>query len=432
MKRTHRPVDRRSAAQMHALAAVRREIGPRDRAGRSKYLREFNAAFRQYDAPLTHEQLNTRLASADIILVGDYHALPACQKFASHIVEQIAGKRPVVLGVEAVLSRDQPILDCWWRREISEVELHERLRFDCEWGYEWAPFYDLLISVRENADGVYGLDCLPRYDLRRIRSRDRHAAEKIRDVRERHPQAVLVVLFGESHMASQHLPALVKKELPSERTITVLQNLDALYWQAMDEGAEVVSLGPDTVCVFNANPLEKYENYRLCLERWHGDDTPDFTPAVHNLILSLARSLGFRADSPRNGTQPKHLVDSLPEVVYLGEHESADSLNLIQRADLEHGGCIYAPQSNTVYIREFNINAASREAARFLRHACTRANTPHVEIELERTLAHFGSRLLSLGGLDQNQTGEKLYQAYVEGRVTRAQVRRMFLGKAEL
>src|SRR5262249_17919217 len=162
-------------------------------------------------------------------------------------------------------------------------------------------------------------------------------------MRERHRQAVLVVLFGESHMAPQHLPALVKQELPSEKTVTVLQNLDSLYWQAVKEGAEAVSLGPEAVCVFNSNPLEKYGNYRLCLERWHGDETPDFTPAVHNMILSLARTLGFRADSPRNGTQPKHLAASLPEVVHLCARESADSLDDMQRATLDRGGCVYAP-----------------------------------------------------------------------------------------
>jgi hypothetical protein len=94
---------------MHALAAVRREIRSRDSASSSKYLREFTTAFRSYDASLTSEQLDERLAAADIVFVGDYHALPASQHFAAMLLERVAAGCPVVLGVEAVLSRDQQI-----------------------------------------------------------------------------------------------------------------------------------------------------------------------------------------------------------------------------------------------------------------------------------------------------------------------------------
>jgi hypothetical protein len=423
---------RQHAAQMHALAAVRREIGSRDRASRSKYLREFTAAFRKYDAPLTREQLNAQLTSADLILLGDYHALPACQKFAAEIIEQFAGGRPIVVGAEAMLSRDQQILDSWWRGEIGEQELRERLRFDREWGYDWTPFYDLLTAARQHADGIYGLDCVPRTDLRRIRSRDRHATLKIREMREQHPEATLLVIFGESHMSPEHLPALVKEALPRERTVTVLQNVDALYWQAVGEEAEAVSLGPDAVCVFNSNPLEKYESYRLCLERWTGDDQPDFSPAVYNLIFSLARCLGFRLDSPNNGTQPKYLADSLPEVVYVSEPDAQDHLPEKEKAAFEHLGCVYAPRTNTFFIREFKMAHAAGEAARFLHHACKGMPREPGQNDLENALAHFGSRLLCPGNLEQasaHAEGETLYRAYLEGRVTRAAVRRMFLAR---
>ena len=241
--------ERRTAAQMHALAAVRREISSNDSASQSKYLRDFQHAFQQYDAELTAEQLNQRLVSADVLLIGDYHALPASQRFAGNTVEALAQKRPVVLGIEAVLSRDQHILEAWWRREISEETLRRRLRFDGEWGYDWDPFYGLLVAARENAEGIYGLDCMPRNDLRRIRSRDRHAAAKIREMRHLHPGAALLVLFGESHMAPQHLPALLKKAMPEERLLTVLQNLDSIYWAATQAGAPAVTVEADTLCV---------------------------------------------------------------------------------------------------------------------------------------------------------------------------------------
>src|SRR3954469_1778878 len=248
---------RRSPAQLTALAGVEREIRAQDSHNRRKYLREFNEAFKRYESVLSREQLQETLRAADVILIGDYHALPAAQRCAALLLEQraLAGDRPVILGLETIFARDQHIVDEWWRREIEESELRQRIRFDLDWGYDWAPFYELLVTARENADALYGLDCMPREDLRKIGARDRHAAIKISEIRERHPEAAIFVLFGESHLAPAHLPSLVREQLPSAKIRTVLQNNDALYWRAAGEKAdrvEAVRVNDDVICVFNA------------------------------------------------------------------------------------------------------------------------------------------------------------------------------------
>jgi len=442
MRRSSKTGERRSAAQMHALAAVRREIVSRDSSSGRKYLREYAQAFRHYDSVLTAQQLDEKVFAASILLVGDYHALPASQRYAASLIEQLSSSRPVVLGVEAVLSRDQPILDSWWRREIGEQELRTRLRFDHDWGYDWEPLFELLTSASDHADGVYGLDCMPREYMRRIRSRDRHAAAKLCEMRQRHPHATLIALFGESHMAPDHLPHLVQHAIPGEPVLTLLQNVDALYWQAVGENAAAVSTGPQSVCVFNSSPLEKYESYRLCLERWHGDDQPDFAPAIYNLIFSLARTLGFRLHSPHNGTQPKYLADSLPEVVNVtdvsasvsnGAEEIAGEGTQTMQAVLETHGCVYIPGSNTFLIREFRMAHVAVEAARFLHHACRGMVQKRCSLssDIENVLAHFGGRLLCPGSPQEdcfkNEDGEKLYNAYLEGRLTKAVAKRIFL-----
>ena len=442
MKRASKERERRSAAQMHALAAVRREIVLRDSSSGRKYLREYTQAFRSFEKILTTEELQERIARANTLLVGDYHALAASQRYAATLIEQVAPARPVVLCVEAVLSRDQEILNSWWRRELAEDALRSRLRFDRDWGYDWEPFFALLNTARDHAEAIYGLDCMPRKDMRRIRSRDKHAAAKIREAREKHPNAVIMVLFGESHLAPQHLPQLIRQDLPADVVLTVLQNVDALYWQAVGANAGAVSTDADTVCVFNSSPLEKYESYRLCLERWNSDDQTDFAPAVYNVIFSLARTLGFRLDSPHNGTQPRFLADSLPEVVNVGDAESNDfgqqagvdgidsreecARGMISK--IEDCGCSYAAESNRFFIREFHMAAVAAESARFLLCAC-RNFAAEEQSESEGVLAHFGSRLLCPEAVQErpNAQGEELYQSYLAGRVSRAAIRRMFL-----
>jgi uncharacterized iron-regulated protein len=144
---------RRSAAQLHALAGVEREIHAQDSHSRRKYLREFTQAFRTTKRSRFTADSNA-LHAADIVLIGDYHALPAAQRYAASLIEQraLAGDRPVVLGVETIFARDQHILDEWWRREIDEDELRQRIRFDLDWGYDWAPFHELLVTARDHGE----------------------------------------------------------------------------------------------------------------------------------------------------------------------------------------------------------------------------------------------------------------------------------------
>jgi hypothetical protein len=377
---------RRSAAQLHALQGVEREIRAQDSHNRRKYLREFNQAFRNYDAVLDLEQIQDAVCSADVVLVGDYHALPAAQRYAASLIEQraLAGDRPVVLGVETIFARDQHILEEWWRREIDESELRQRIRFDLDWGYDWTPFHELLVSARDHAEALYGLDCMPREDLRKIGARDRHAAAKIAEIRERHPNAVIFVLFGESHLAPGHLPRELQRQMPGTKIVTVLQNIDALYWRAAGERAdrvEAVRVKDDVLCVFNATPLEKYESYRLFLDQWsRAEEGPDFAPTIYNLIDSLVRFLAINRYSPHNGTQPRFLVDMLPEVY--GSASDAMLRRLLSRkgvseqdresllTKVEEHGSAYLPQVNAFYVREFQMVRAAEDATRFLHHAC--------------------------------------------------------------
>ena len=425
---------RRSAAQLHAIASVEREIRAADPASSRKYLRDFRDAYRSYEKVLAPGDVHRAIAAAAIVLVGDYHALPNSQRSVAALLGGPELRhRPVVLGVETIFSRDQHILDEWSRGEIDEAELRQRIRFELDWGYDWAPFYELLSAARDRGAFIYGLDCMPREDLRKIGARDRHAADMIADLRRRHPDALVVVLFGESHLAPQHLPALLQKRLPAEPILTVLQNVDDLYWRAAGEAGdhvEAVQVRENILCVFNATPLEKYENYRLCLDRWRRDDesggTPDLGPTLYNLIEGMVRFLRIDQYSPHNTTQPRLLVDLMPEVY----SSSSDSLlrkllsrkgftaeqrrSLLRQARVR--GSVYLAPINAVYVRQFHMATSAEDATRFLHQACRglpslsngkvhgqrKAPPSHLrsnddafyETVVEHALAFFGSRIL--------------------------------------
>jgi uncharacterized iron-regulated protein len=263
------------AWEQRAVTGITQEIHALDPIAERKYLRDFRDVFRSYHREVTAEQFNRELLHADVILLGDYHTLPAAQRYAAQLVTQLAedGKGSgFSLGLEAVFAADQPPLDAWWRKEITEHELRLALRFDEDWGYAWEPVRNLLETAQRHRVPVYGLDCGPRSNLRAIRRRDRHAATRIAEIRERSPQRPVLALFGESHLAPGHLPALVRAQRPRDKVLTVLQNCDALYWQldGNRNGARpVVEVCDQVFCVFTASLFEKYDSYRTYL---HSED----------------------------------------------------------------------------------------------------------------------------------------------------------------
>jgi hypothetical protein len=415
---------RRSAAQLHAVANVEKEIRATDPHLRRKYLQEFSAAYSRYESVLKTEELKRELLAADILLVGDYHALPKSQQFAAELLETITSSgHQVVLGLEMVYARDQPILDEWLGGEIDEQELRRRIRYDVEWGYEWEPIRDLLARARSAGAMVCGVDCMPRGDLRRIGLRDRHAAARIAEMREEHPAAKLVVLFGESHLAPNHLPKLVRDLIGTHcRVLTILQNVDALYWQASGEPGEPVSavrVDAGTVCVLNAAPLEKYESYRQCLDRWRGNKPGhlDVAPAFYNLIDALQRFLHIDQYTTASAAGPRFQVDLLPEVVLVAQgvqlsrtlrHKGVGEgdVQRLQKRLEEHGSC-YVPRVNKLYVSHFELATIADAAAEFV---CVRNSSEMDPREsppagedrfyqtcFQRALVEYGARVLFPG-----------------------------------
>ena len=407
---------RRSAGERHALAGIEREIRSADPKLGSKYLNDFATAFKKYERVISSEKLKAKLLAADIVLVGDYHALPASQRYAAQLLRQLAaGGEPPVLALETVFTRDQHILDAWMRGEIGEEELRQRIRFETEWGFDWAPLQALLAAARQCAAACYGIDCMPRHDLRTISIRDRHAALQLAEIRERHPKSSVLVLFGESHLAPGHLPRLLRESRPQDRILSVLQNVDALYWLAAGEHrgqVEAVQVSDDVVCAFSSTPLEKYQSYSHWIERWRQERASqvDLGSTFYNLIDALASFLRIDQYAPENGTQPRFLVDKLPEVRVRPDTESLRKLlgrygiarmelaNII--AALERSQSCYLERLNTIFATGFELAHAAGQCARFLHLACS-GGLGRLQHEPEKHLAPMPEALFYSAVMDE-------------------------------
>ncbi len=362
-----------------------------------RYFRDLARHVRAAAAPATHLELFDACARAELLYVGEFHAVEACQRFAARLLEEMAGRvGRLALGIEFVYARQQPLLDRRQAGTLDDPAFLRRIHYREEWGYPWEGYRLLLDRARRLGVPVYALDVAPRAGFDGLPRRDEHAARRITSLLQREPDRRLIVLFGESHLSRNHVPRRVRTRLARagiiRRELTVVQDPDFVYWSFVSRGEPVppaARVDDTTFAVFHGSPLEKYEAYRQILERWRDDAPPeedaDLTPAVHHLIEVLLRWLDIRPDRRlirlRAGWE-ETLSDTFPEVYSGGEAEellpgilqehSRSDAEIAEAIELfERRGALYESRSNTMFLRKYLPGRAAGEGARFLRVALT-------------------------------------------------------------
>ena len=440
------------AFQKATVARLRKEIGDVDRTSKRGYIREFHSSIGRFQQTASWDDLVIACYRADLVYIGDYHALPSAQETAARLIKAIAERsRAVVLGVEMVYGRHQRLLDRYMSRELDEAAFLRAIRYDSDWGYDWPSFRRVYDVAREQGIPVVGLDCPPRTGFRHIRRRDRYAADRIAGMIVAEPDARAVVLFGESHLAPSHLPRQVTQRLKrkgiEKRVVTVVQNLEEIYWQMGEAGhpqSEVARLGDDTWCHFSAGPIAKYEAYRRTIELWKGEeadeDPVDLTSTVHGIIDMILRFLKidpYRRRLKVPGRGRDLIMDLYPDVhsgldpdevrilfksARLPVEDAAEVLDHLQRS----GSC-YVPRLNAIFLGEFSLVHAGEEAAHFINQllkgeiyeAVPRALPQHdlfYSAVLEEALGFFGSKLVDPSRNHFFET--EFYQYYRKDRET--------------
>lgn len=440
---TSRNLGEKIAFERREIEKLKRAIEEANGYVDSPYITRFNKEYTAYHHVSSFENLYNEAEQADIVYLGDYHALPTCQEFHAEFIERLVQARPgVILALEMFFSRNQPALQAWMDGRISDETFLRRIEYDLEWGYPWESYRKILLTARKYNLPTFGIDCEKRNDFETLRLRDDHAAQKILSLLKVYTGRPVVVIFGESHLASRHLPARVRHYLRRERlrkkTLTVLQNLDELYWSlACDghEGEKVAQIKPGAWCVFSSTPFIKYQAYQQAIETWHasrGDEEElDLTATMHSLIdtmLNFIQVDKYRYSLTPGGPYREFIVDVYPEVY--GPDDRAmfkalldmSSLSRAEKAFIIHhvesNGSCYIPGINAIYLGKLDVVHGAEEAAHFVHYACRRQVGAHAPTGrrfrvdvfytrvLEEALGYFGSKLIDPG---RNQFKKSLF-----------------------
>src|SRR4051812_30530814 len=200
-----------TALKRATVKKIQSDIGELDGSPSRKYIHQFNREFQTFEAVCESDAVLAAARSANLIWIADYHALPKSQLYAARFLRELASDNSnITLAVEPVFARNQKVLDRWMSGKISEPEFLDGINYQDEWGCDWSGYKAIFDAARDLHVPVHGIDCHPRNDMRSIGRRDLGVARRIVRLMEKNPTGKLVVVFGESHLASNHLPGRVR------------------------------------------------------------------------------------------------------------------------------------------------------------------------------------------------------------------------------
>src|SRR4051812_39914194 len=106
--------------QREAVRRIQTDIGEIHPSPNRKYIEEFSQEFDGFESVCDQEEVLRAAIEANLVWVGDYHALAASQMFVVDLLKQIARlKDSVALAVEPIFARSQRALDQWMSGKIS-------------------------------------------------------------------------------------------------------------------------------------------------------------------------------------------------------------------------------------------------------------------------------------------------------------------------
>ena len=308
--------------------------------------------------------LFARIKSADLVMVGDFHAQKQSSRGFLRVVRKI--KAPLVLALECLRTVDQPAIDAFLAGELAEKEFLAKVAWKKNWGFPWDNYKALFKWAQQNSVPIYGINT---HSSQSLNERDRFSAKAIADIRTKCKGAKVFVQYGDLHLASAHLPKLLRKSMPSANLCVIYQSPEILYFKIMERQQElstdVVRFNADTWALNGVPPWVKWQDYLLHLESGHDKrvrvSDVDPTDTVAHSVAFLSQSFGLNVSTSALS------VYTSDDDSFFNRLDSAPSLlrkRIIE--NVQEGSSFYIPELECGYLARYSVNHVSRVAAQYI------------------------------------------------------------------
>jgi hypothetical protein len=382
------------AIQRSLVGHIKREIYhevAHETPGMQQYFSEYQQATSHYERLSNKRELVERMAASDLVFIGDFHTLRPSQKIPVKLIQTVleteefkASRRMVVIGLEMFFPYDNDLIGRYMKGELADSGFLEAVNYEQSWGFNWNNYKAILDFARKAGIKVVGVNAKAT-GRRHLWKHDHLVARAIADVLAENPGCLLVVQFGDLHLAPQHLPSTALRECTARgltpKMVLVHQNSDRIYWKLAASGLEqivdVVKVDDLSFCVMNSTPLIKYQSWLNWQHRhsellcpmhadWCeiGDEDADMEGQVKQYARAICKTLGLPAHDMSSlsvyTTHDLHFLESLK-----GKEITAREAEEIRTHVLKTESYFIAGV-DMVCLTNLSVNHAAEEAAHYL------------------------------------------------------------------
>jgi uncharacterized iron-regulated protein len=205
------------------------------------------------------EKLLHACHESQIVYLGDFHTFDQSSRNLERILKSLQRKnKKFILCLEMVNADHQVFIDSFLTGNLTEREFLESIDYHQAWRFPWNHYRPLFELAKKNNIPIMGINCRGS-----LKERDEFAASMLATFLHIDPEARLMVMYGEYHIAHNKIPAEVKKRLPQKnfKQTIIHQNLEEMYWRLPhSEKAEVVQLKTGEFHLQTSPPWIKYES----------------------------------------------------------------------------------------------------------------------------------------------------------------------------
>jgi uncharacterized iron-regulated protein len=206
-----------------------------------------------------------------IVLYGDFHTLKQSQRGLYRLLVALKGqyvKKEVIIALEMFRASDQKHLDHYMAGEYEEQEFLELCNYESTWGFPWNHYKMILDFAREANYRVVGINTKAS-GKDKLEKRDDFAAKKLLELAKENPQAVVMCMIGEYHLADKHLPDKLQAQSKTinSKVLRIFTNVDRYYFlnptSHSSPSSEYLDLGQQKYCILNSPPWIKWHSYTI-------------------------------------------------------------------------------------------------------------------------------------------------------------------------
>ncbi|MFP5519628.1 MAG: ChaN family lipoprotein [Bdellovibrionia bacterium] len=389
----------------HLETQVRHRLGPEPldlQKYRKKYEKEFLGSWRVG----TREDLLEALRNSEMILMGDFHALHQSQKAQLRLLKELAeSKVRVHLMLECFEAKDQKLVDKFLSGALSDKEFLHKVRWEERWGFPFEYYRPILKLAQKKKWQVSGVNLwLSKRSQKTLLARDKFSAQIIEQRWNRGDERAFII-YGDLHLAKEHLVHFLKKKFVKLNVIRVFQNPESLYLRQLSRdpsfSEDVMRKGKFDFCLLNVPPWVKYQNYLMYLEETYDfelDEDLDFTEHVAKYVKVICEDLKL------NISLDLLSVYSNQDDLFWSKIEDSFALKEVKIFEkmIEESKSFYVPEIQAGYLARLSVNHAATLAMDYIHAQVSARQKSNIlgpndfkKMIWQEGLRYFGSKLIN-------------------------------------